>query len=164
MRPLPSHYLSYAAEDIHLLSQVHAVFHLLSHVGTTARSMSQLEIQSARYVNMHNGVPPRIGDRYRSSNLLPMEILAVADAGPIFRCDGCTRLLSQSSFSYGEASGGPRTLHSCCKVCFLITQRAISKQTTKDLGSGRRATSSTSRYAGTFDGLTPVQTQPQRIL
>ncbi|KZV84855.1 hypothetical protein EXIGLDRAFT_575876, partial [Exidia glandulosa HHB12029] len=93
-RPLPLQYTAYAAEDIWILSKVFEVFHARAYF----RSL-ELEIQSQRYVNMHRGVPPQSGDIYRSSNLLPMEIIEAPVARNSSRvCEGCHRVLGDACF------------------------------------------------------------------
>ncbi|KZV86321.1 hypothetical protein EXIGLDRAFT_774719 [Exidia glandulosa HHB12029] len=125
-RPLPLQYTAYAAEDIWILSKVFEVFHARAYFRSP-----ELEMQSQRYVNMHRGVPPQSGDIYRSSNLLPMEIIVAPVAQNSSRvCEGCHRVLGDACFFF-RAHGYAlvHTMHSHCKVCYILTQRMIIKAT-----------------------------------
>ncbi|KZV86317.1 hypothetical protein EXIGLDRAFT_572341, partial [Exidia glandulosa HHB12029] len=99
-RPLSETYLSYAANDIELLSRVYALFQSRAHVSNRTRNRPELEIQSARYVRMHSSPIPK-DDAFRMSNLMPLEVLsAPSGAGAVSRknCTKCYRSLSAACF------------------------------------------------------------------
>lgn len=127
-RPLPSAYLDYAAKDIALLARVYTVFQTRGHVTNRNRHLPELEVQSRRYINLHDAPIPS-NDMHRSSNLLPLEILSLPAGGATAECVKCHRMLSPASFTYyDEAKTRRLEVHETCKVCYLLCERAALQQ------------------------------------
>lgn len=129
-RPLPIAYLDYAARDIELLARVYATFQARGHVSNKKRQLPELEVQSRRYVTLHDAPVPK-DDMYRASNVLSLEILSIPAAGTTSECVQCHRRLSPESFTYCSdlaATIRQRVVHDTCKVCYLLSERATVQQ------------------------------------
>lgn len=112
-RPLPKNLLNYAAKDVHLIRLIYVRFRGNGYLSPN----NTLLTQSKRYVSMHADLTlkPLKEDHFRSSPVLPLDVLD----GPIgeYRreCDACHRKLSMPCF---KQQGGKHDM--MCKACHVV--------------------------------------------
>jgi exonuclease 3'-5' domain-containing protein 1 len=110
-RPLATTLLSYAAKDIHLIRLIYARFERRGYLS----AKDELLAQSQRYVSMHDNVKPLQQDRYRSSPVLPLDVLEAPVGTSRRECDACHRSLSMKCFM---EKGGKHAV--VCRVCHVV--------------------------------------------
>ncbi|THU91181.1 hypothetical protein K435DRAFT_727495 [Dendrothele bispora CBS 962.96] len=127
-RPLPTHYLSYAAHDVYIISVIYEHFLKRGYLNNS----DTLAAQSTRYASIWENDQPREEDIYRRNPLLPLEILSVpTGTGATDRiCDGCNRKLTRSSF---QGINGTK-----CWVCMTVDVSENSKEERARFRGGNR--------------------------
>ncbi|KZV90789.1 hypothetical protein EXIGLDRAFT_110319 [Exidia glandulosa HHB12029] len=126
MRPLPQANLDYAEEDIRLLAQMYAHFDAKGYL----EPRDELVQKTARFLCLHP-VPIPIGDVYRSSDLLPLEVLSERrEDDAVYPCKGCSRMLSRGSFVHDRGGRDGRVRRKpWCKVCNILRIRQALLET-----------------------------------
>jgi len=114
-RPLGPDLLDYAIKDIHLINMIYRHFLIQSYL---TRTKEMLEA-SERYISINSDLrmKPNRSDCYRSSPVLPLDILE-EPKGILYDCDGCQRELSLGCFHH--------TLwkrQKMCRVCRVVGLR-----------------------------------------
>ena len=133
-RPLDPANLEYAKEDIELLANMHAHFLASGYL----QDLVDLLEKSARYLAIHSEPIDR-DDIYRSSDLLPLDILNPPAAGqPLHGCDRCKRNLSAKCFVIERRGRSIKRL-SVCKACNLADVRETLPARKEELKVGHPA-------------------------